>query len=178
MQPIGPDGKRKLVVVESARLEGNLFYINHAQTVLEVLQKSEEVIVRRRKAEAYLGGTDLVSGGADGKRGAAVFGVGDSAERDIFKRKAVARRDAVDVDDKAYVIDVVREYALNLLDIFHGKGVAFGNKLVAAGFKLLRLVERFVKRGHSGLQAFYASRALIGVVGVHNKEPYRGGYQY
>ena len=106
------------------------------------------------------------------------LGVGYGAERHIFEREISARGYAVDFDDKAYVIDVVGEDALELLHVVGRECVALGNKLVAVGLKLLRFVERFIKRGDLRLQALYPALSLISVVGVHRKEPYCGGYEY
>src|SRR3989338_3577123 len=179
MEPIGPYGKRVFILVSSVgRLEGNFFYIDNAEAVLEVLQKRQELIVCGGQSEAYFRGADRVARGAHGERGAPRLGVGYGAERHIFERELSARGYAVDFDDKAYVIDVVGEDALELLHVVGRECVALGNKLVAVGLNLLRFVERFIKRGDLRLQALYSALPLISVVGVHRKEPYCGGYEY
>ena len=179
MEPVGPYGKRVFILVSRiGGFEGNLFYIDNAEAVLEVLQKRQELIVRGGQSEAYFRGADRVARGAYGERGAPRLGVGYGAKRHIFEREVAARGYAIDVDDKAYVIDVVRQNALELLDIVGRECVALGDELVAVGLKLLRFVERFIKRGDLRLQALYPALSLISVVGVHRKEPYCGGYEY
>src|SRR3989344_8191599 len=125
MEPVCPYSKRVFILVARVGgFEGNLFYIDNTEAVLEVLQKREKLIVCGGQSKADFRGAYRIARGAYGERGAPRLGIGYGAKRHIFERKVTARGYAVDVDDKAYVIDVVRQDALEFLDIVGRECVA------------------------------------------------------
>src|SRR3989338_3270995 len=173
MEPVGPYGDVDIVIGAAGGMEAYLLDVYHAQAVLEVLDKEEEVLVGCGTPEGHRHRAYGLAGGADRRGAARAFGVGHRAERNPLERQAAGGGDMVDVDNEADVVDVVVEHALELLYVIRRDGVVYLPYLVPLALKVFCLVERLIERADLRLQRL---GHLIGGVGVRAEEPYSGDY--
>src|SRR3990167_11139513 len=114
MEPVGPYGDVDVVVGAAGGMEAYLLDVYHAQAVLEVLDKEEEVLVGGSNSKGHRHRAYGLAGGADRRGAARAFGVGHRAERNPLERQAAGGGDMVDVDNEADVVVVVGGDGLGL----------------------------------------------------------------
>src|SRR3989344_977157 len=114
-QPVCSDNQVVVGQICFAYFEIKLLNINNAQTVFDIHKECKKFFIRGQYRESYGNRADRITRSPYRCNTLRTISSADDSEFHIRERETVTGCDVVDVYDKTYVVDIVRQYPFEFL---------------------------------------------------------------